>query len=153
MKFLILLLIVLAIVAFLVLRKRSGTAGPQPQESAAFTPPGTRHLDEETAARPEIDAATLGAARARVSQDIPDEVLGDVLLDATPQQAARLFAAVPADVMAGAIGQNTARAGTVQVQGQASAGDMAQLSHLGSAVDDLDFWSLGDDTPGQNQKK
>ncbi|AFD26419.1 hypothetical protein DGo_CA2492 [Deinococcus gobiensis I-0] len=88
-----------------------------------------------------------------MSQDIPDEVLGDVLLDATPQQAARMFAAVPADVMAGAIGQNTARAGTVQVQGQASAGDMAQLSSLGSAVDDLDFWSLGDDTPPQSQKK
>ncbi|MFC5849511.1 hypothetical protein [Deinococcus petrolearius] len=153
MKFLILLLIVVAIVAFLVLRKRSGPAGA-PQESVPHAqPPGTRHLDEETASRPEIDAAALGAARARVSQDIPDEVLGDVLLDATPQQAARLFAAVPADVMAGAIGQNAARAGTVQVQGQASAGDMAQLSSLGSAVDDLDFWSLGDDTPGQNQKK
>ncbi len=153
MKFLILLLIVVAIVAFLVLRKRSGTAGP-PQESAPqVQPPGTRHLDEETAARPEIDASALSSARARVSQDIPDEVLGDVLLDATPQQAARMFAAVPADVMAGAIGQNTARAGTVQVQGQASAGDMAQLSSLGSAVDDLDFWSLGDDTPHQSQKK
>ncbi|WP_288403865.1 hypothetical protein [uncultured Deinococcus sp.] len=153
MKFLILLLIVVAIVAFLVLRKRSGTAGP-PQESAPqVQPPGTRHLDEETAARPEIDASALSSARARVSQDIPDEVLGDVLLDATPQQAARMFAAVPADVMAGAIGQNTARAGTVQVQGQASAGDMAQLSSLGSAVDDLDFWSLGDDTPSQSQKK
>ena len=153
MKFLILLLIVVAIVAFLVLRKRSGTAGT-PQESAPQAqPPGTRHLDEETAARPEIDAAALSSARARVSQDIPDEVLGDVLLDATPQQAARMFAAVPADVMAGAIGQNTARAGTVQVQGQASAGDMAQLSSLGSAVDDLDFWSLGDDTPDQHPKK
>lgn len=153
MKFLILLLIVVAIVAFLVLRKRSGAAGT-PQESAPqVRPPGTRDLDEETAARPEIDAAALSSARARVSQDIPDEVLGDVLLDATPQQAARMFAAVPADVMAGAIGQNTARAGTVQVQGQASAGDMAQLSSLGSAVDDLDFWSLGDDTPAQNQKK
>jgi hypothetical protein len=30
---------------------------------------------------------------------------------------------------------------------------MAQLSSLSSAVDDLDFWSLGDETPAQPPKK
>ncbi|RJF73669.1 hypothetical protein D3875_10775 [Deinococcus cavernae] len=78
-----------------------------------------------------------------MAQDIPDEVLADVLLDATPQQAARLFAGVSQDVMAGAIGQQTQG---VHFEGQAQADDLARLSNLSSAVDDLDIWNFGDDS-------
>ncbi|MHA0039254.1 hypothetical protein [Deinococcus sp. PESE-13] len=140
----LLLLAVVVIVGVLVvlslLRKGTG-AGP-----VGSRPPGTRHLDEETAVRPDIDPQALAAARAQVAPTVPDAVLSDALLDATPKQVAHLFSAVPADVMANAMGQNTGRGGTVQVQGQATAQDMAQLRNLSSAVDELDIWNFGDDT-------
>ena len=146
----LLLLAVVVIVGVLVvlslLRKGAG-AGP-----VGSRPPGTRHLDEETAVRPDIDPQALAAARAQVAPTVPDAVLSDALLDATPKQVAHLFSAVPADVMANAMGQNTGRGGTVQVQGQATAQDMAQLRNLSSAVDELDIWNFGDDTPGKSHK-
>lgn len=139
---LILLFIVVALVAALRLRRVLSDRA-QEQETAVFTPPPrTDILAEETDERPEVDAAALAAARATVSEEIPDEVLKDVLLDATPQQAARLFAGVSHDVMAGAIGQ---QGQGVQIQGEARAEDLAQLSSLASAVDDLDIWNFGED--------
>lgn len=115
-----------------------------PAPSAYTQPPGTvRDLDDEDAVRPEIDMAALAAARAQVSQEVPDEVLQDVLLDATPQQAAQLFSGVSHEVMAGAIGEQTSG---VHFQGQARAEDLAKLSSLSSAVDELDIWNFGDDT-------
>lgn len=138
MKFILVVLVIVA-VAVALLRLRRIVA----DRLAAPPPPGTRDLDEETAVRPEIDMAALAAARAKVSQDIPDEVLQDVLLDATPQQAAKLFAGVSQEVMAGAIGQQTAG---VHIQGQAKAEDLANLNQLSNAVDDLDIWNFGDET-------
>ncbi|CAM3595247.1 hypothetical protein DESA109040_17435 [Deinococcus saxicola] len=106
-------------------------------------PPGTAHLDEETAERPDLDPAAIAAARARISQDIPDEVLSDVLLDASPAQAARLFSAVPAAVMADALGY-----GHDVQQPRASAAELAQLQGAGSAVDDLEIFNfIPDDFP------
>ena len=100
-------------------------------------PPGTAHLDEETAERPELDPSAVAAARARISQAVPDEVLSDVLLDASPTQAARMFSAVPAAVMADALGY-----GHGEAQPRASAAELAQLQGAGSAVDDLEIFSL-----------
>lgn len=146
----LLLLAVLVIVGVLVLlRVLRGGSGAAPGSSR---PPGTRHLDEDTAVRPDIDPQALARARARVAPAVPDAVLSDALLDATPKQVAQMFSAVPADVMANAMGQNTGRGGTVQVQGQATAQDMAQLRNLSSAVDELDIWNFGDDTPGKSHK-
>lgn len=100
-------------------------------------PPGTAHLDEETAERPELDPAAVAAARARISQHVPDEVLSDVLLDASPAQAARLFSAVPAAVMADALGR-----GHDEPQPRASAAELAQLRGAGSAVDELEIFNF-----------
>lgn len=106
-------------------------------------PPGTaRDLDDHFAVRPEIDEQALTAARAVVSDTIPDEVLKDVLLDATPEQAAQLFSGVSQQVMAGAIGTQTTG---VHFEGQALDEDLAKLSSLSSAVDDLDIWNFGED--------
>ncbi len=139
MKFLIFLLVLIAIVGALRLRR---VLSDRSQQTELPQPPGTRDLDEETAVRPEIDAASLAAARAKVSSEVPDEVLQDVLLDATPQQAAKLFAGVSHEVMAGAIGQQTSG---VHFQGQARAEDLARLSNLSSAVDELDIWNFGEE--------
>ncbi|GAA5500833.1 hypothetical protein Dxin01_00558 [Deinococcus xinjiangensis] len=139
MKFLIFLLILVAIVGALRLRR---ILSDRAQQTDLPRPPGTRDLDEETAVRPEIDAASLAAARAKVSNEIPDEVLQDVLLDATPQQAAKLFAGVSDEVMAGAIGQQSSG---VHFQGQAAAEDIASLNSLSSAVDELDIWNFGEE--------
>ena len=146
---LLLLAVVVIVGALLVLRLLRRGTGTGPGSS---TPPGTRHLDEDTAVRPDVDPQALAAARARVAPTVPDAVLSDALLDATPRQVAQLFSAVPAEVMANAMGQNTGRGGTVQIQGQATAQDMAQLRNLSSAVDELDIWSFGDDTPGKSHK-
>lgn len=100
-------------------------------------PPGTAHLDEETAERPELDPAAVAAARARISQAVPDEVLSDVLLDASPAQAARMFSAVPAAVMADALGH-----GHGEAQPRASAAELAQLQGAGNAVDDLEIFNF-----------
>lgn len=107
---------------------------------------GWHSLDDE-ADRPEVDAQALAAARANVSQDIPDEVLEEMLLQATPQQAAQLFAGVSDDVMAD-LTAHTEQG--VHYEGQAGADDLAALSGLGSAVDDLDIWDFADDTQGSD---
>lgn len=145
MKFLLIFLLVLvAAVALLRLRRiLRDRAEEQPSAGTYTQPPGTDVLAEENDVRPEIDAAALAAARANVSEAIPDEVLADVLLDTTPQQAARMFAGVSQDVMAGAIGQQSQG---VHFQGQAQADDLARLNSLASAVDDLDIWNFGDDS-------
>lgn len=145
MKFLLILLIIVA-VAIAALRLRrilSDRAQERELDSTLPQPPGTRDLDEETAVRPEIDAASLAVARAKVSEEVPDEILADVLLDATPQQAAKLFAGVSHEVMAGAIGE---QASGIHYQGEAKAEDIASLNNLSSAVDDLDIWNFGDDS-------
>lgn len=146
----IILLVIVALIAAMRMRRvvrdrtQEQPASQVEESTPSFQaqPPGTSVLAEETDERPEVDAAALAAARAKVSQEIPDEVLKDVLLDATPQQAAQLFAGVSQDVMAGAIGQQVQG---VQIQGQAKAEDLANLSSLASAVDDLDIWSFADD--------
>jgi hypothetical protein len=127
MKLLIVAVIILGVAWWVWSKNRPGS----------LRPPGTANLDEETALRPEVDPAAVAAARARVSAAVPDELLQDALLDATPQQVARLFAAVPADVMAGALGQTPGTPHT-----QASAEQLAQLRGAGDAVDDLEIFKF-----------
>ncbi|WP_245556453.1 hypothetical protein [Deinococcus aquatilis] len=104
------------------------------------TPPGTADLDDVDALRPEIDASALASTRMAVTQAVPDGVLADALLDATPAQLQHLLAAVPDDVLTNALGsQNT-------TQQPIKAADLAQLKGIGDAVDDLDFWNLSDKT-------
>ncbi len=125
------LLILLAVLVGVVLTLRKSRGG-RPR------PPGTAGLDEE-AERPEVDAASVAAARARVSQAVPDEVLSDALLDATPGQLAHLFAAVPDEVMVAAVGS-----GSRAAQERATPEDLARLRGAGKAVDDLEIWSFGE---------
>lgn len=103
-------------------------------------PLGTAALDDPDAIRPEVSADVLASARASVQPEVPDEVLSDALLDATPEQLQKLFATVPTEVMAHAIGR-TDNVSSTPVHAQ----DLAQLQGLGSAVDELDIWSFGDD--------
>ncbi|MEW6421729.1 MAG: hypothetical protein AB1511_08375 [Deinococcota bacterium] len=128
----IIVLVVLVVAALLLGRKKRASGSPRP--------PGTAGLDEETAVRPEVDPAAVAAARARVSQAVPDEMLSDALLDATPKQLAQMLATVPEDVMAAAVGAE-ARA---QQQGPARPEDLAQLRKVSEAVDDLEIWSFGE---------
>ncbi|EYB67105.1 hypothetical protein DEIPH_ctg051orf0009 [Deinococcus phoenicis] len=131
MKFLILIVLLVAVVLFLRLRKQS---------AGSAQPPGTADLDEETAVRPDIDPAALAAARASVTPAVPDAVLSDALLDATPRQLATMLASVPTEVMAAAVGHDS----SAQPPIQARAEDLAQLRKVSEAVDDLEIWSFGD---------
>lgn len=111
---------------------------PEPIEAHIFgkPPPGTKNLDEETAERPEIDPNALAAARSKVSDDIPDELLSDALLDASPQEVAKMFDNLSADVMGNAI---SAKQG-INIEGEAKAEDLASLDGLGDSLDSLDIW-------------
>ncbi|MBB5234592.1 hypothetical protein [Deinococcus budaensis] len=139
MKFLLIVLLVLVVAAVLLSLRKRRSAGPR---LPSARPPGTAGLDEEVALRPDVDPAAVAAARARISADVPDEVLSDALLDATPRQLASMLAAVPAEVMAGAVGR-PAGAGAAQPQ-QASREDLASLKKVSESVDDLEIWSFGD---------
>ncbi|PTA68444.1 hypothetical protein C8263_07845 [Deinococcus arcticus] len=80
--------------------------------------------------------------------DVPDEILSDALLDVTPEELRRLMAAVPEDVMARAIGQvDDVRTQPVKAE------DLQQLQGLGSALDELDIWSFGDDSAAPGDHK
>ncbi|ACO46928.2 hypothetical protein DEDE109153_11590 [Deinococcus deserti] len=107
---------------------------------AIAAPLGTAALDDPDAIRPEVSADLLASARASVQPEVPDEVLSDALLDVTPAQLQQLFASVPTDVMAHAIGR-TDDVSTAPVQAQ----DLEQLQGMGNAVDELDIWSFGND--------
>lgn len=104
------------------------------------TPPGTADLDDVDALRPEIDASALASTRMAVTQAVPDGVLADALLDATPAQLQHLLAAVPDDVLTNALGNQKT------TQQPIKAADLAQLKGIGDAVDELDFWNLSDKT-------
>lgn len=136
MKLLLIVLVVLVVAAVLLSRRRR-SAGPR---LPSTRPPGTAGLDEEVAVRPDVDPAAVAAARARISGAVPDEVLSDALLDATPKQLATMLAAVPEGVLAGAVGRP---AGGAQPQ-QASREDLASLKKVSESVDDLEIWSFGD---------
>lgn len=129
---LLIVVVLLVGVGLFLLRKKAAAPSARP--------PGTAGLDEETAVRPDIDPEALARARATVSPAVPDEVLSDALLDATPRQLAQMFATVPTDVVTAALGKD---AGERQ-GGQARAEDLAQLKKMGEAVDDLEIWSFGE---------
>lgn len=133
MKLLVVVLALLLLAVVLLVLNKGLSRRPKP--------PGTAGLDEDEAVRPDIDPGAVAAARARISAAVPDEVLSDALLDATPKQLAHLFAAVPADVMAAAVGAQTA---LPQARGRPE--DLAQLRKVGESVDDLEIWSFGDKT-------
>ncbi|TSA87210.1 hypothetical protein FNU79_04785 [Deinococcus detaillensis] len=103
-------------------------------------PPGTADLDDVDAIRPDIDASSMASARKSVSRDVPDGVLADALLDATPEQIQHLFAAVPQEIIAAAVGKSK---DNVQ-QAPLKAEDLAQLRGVGDSVDDLEIWSFGE---------
>lgn len=107
---------------------------------SSVRPPGTADLDDVDAIRPAIDASSLASARRAVSREVPDGVLADALLDATPEQLQHLFAAVPQDVIAAAVGK-----GQDDVQHKPlRAEDLAQLRGVSESVDDLEIWSFGE---------
>ena len=109
------------------------------QDYGTFHAPGTIGLDEVDSIRPEIDSGALASARSSVSSSVPDGVLADALLDSTPDQLRNMFAAVPADVMANAIGSRD----DVQRKPLA-AEDLAQLQGVSDSVDDLEIWGFVD---------
>ena len=137
MVFLILVVVVLGILAALRYPtfKRRRLARQDPQR-----PPGTAHLDDVDAVRPEIAASTLASARSAVSSDVPDGVLADALLDATPEQLQHIFASVSQDVMAAAMGRDEVQQRPMRAE------DRAQLQGAGDSVDDLEIWNFGDKT-------
>jgi hypothetical protein len=109
------------------------------QDYGHFEAPGTIGLDEVDSIRPEIDSGALASARSSVSSFVPDGVLADALLDSTPDQLKTMFAAVPADVMANAIGTRD------EVQRTPiAAADLAQLQGVSDSVDDLEIWGFVD---------
>jgi len=136
MKLLLIVLLVV-VVAALLLRLRQRRSGRSPLTSTR--PPGTAGLDEDVAVRPDVDPAAVAAARARISGAVPDEVLSDALLDASPKQLATMLAAVPEGVLAGAVGVPAQAP-----QQQARPEDLARLRKVGESVDDLEIWSFGD---------
>lgn len=111
--------------------------------SVRVVPPGTRGLDDPDAVRPDIDARALASARAAVTPAVPDAVLSDALLDASPEQLSRLLASVPTEVMTQALGRHGNSQDNVR---SLRPEDRQQLSGLGDALDDLDIWNFGDDT-------
>ena len=111
--------------------------------SVRVVPPGTRGLDDPDAVRPDIDARALASARAAVTPAVPDAVLSDALLDASPEQLGRLLASVPTEVMTQALGRHGNSQDSVR---SLRPEDRQQLSGLGVALDDLDIWNFGDDT-------
>ncbi|WP_293914924.1 hypothetical protein [Deinococcus sp.] len=109
------------------------------QQGTVFHAPGTIGLDEVDSIRPEIESGALASARSSVASFVPDGVLADALLDSTPDQLKQMFAAVPADVMANAIG------GRDDVQRTPiAAEDLAQLQGVSDSVDDLEIWGFVD---------
>lgn len=160
------LIVVLGLVAAFMMRGRADPpplAAPDAAPQAAYTPsseaqaraqaiteeyqrtaPPSRWsaLDAEDAVRPEVDAQALAAARASVSSDIPDDVLEEMLFQVSPQQTAVMFSGVSSDVMT-EITSHTESG--VHYEGLSSQDDLAALSGLGSAIDDLDIWDFADD--------
>ncbi len=135
MVYLILVLVVLAAAALLryptVKRRRLA-------RDVSRRPPGTADLDDVDAVRPEIHASALASARSQITSGVPDGVLADALLDATPEQLQQLFAAVPSEVMAAAMGQDEVQ------QRPLRADERAKLQGVGDSVDDLEIWNFGD---------
>lgn len=134
----------------------TSTAEIKPAEPIAThdfgKPPGTKNLDEETAERPEVDPNALAAARSKVSDDIPDELLSDALLDASPQEVAKMFDNLSSDIMGNAI---SAKQG-IHIEGEAKAEDLASLDGLGDSLDSLDIWDdleAETDTVKESKKK
>ncbi|AWN24703.1 hypothetical protein DKM44_14255 [Deinococcus irradiatisoli] len=72
-----------------------------------------------------------------MTREVPDGVLADALLDATPEQLQQMFAAVPTEVMAAAMGQG-------ETQRPLSQEELNKLQGVGDLVDDLEIWSFGD---------
>lgn len=107
--------------------------------TTSITPPSTLGLDDPDAVRPDLDEDAMASARTLITPAVPDAVLSDALLDATPEQLQHLFAAVPQDVMANALGDDVGLAGPL------AESEKAQLSGLGDELDTLDIWDFGAD--------
>lgn len=147
---LIIIIVVLGVLAFLrypvYQRRRAARTGakqprteqPRPAPYKPTRPPGTADLDDVDAIRPDIDASALAEARTGVSAEVPDGVLADALLDATPEQLQHLFAAVPDEVMAAAMGKDNVQRRPHKAE------DLAQLRSVGDSLDELEIWSFGD---------
>ena len=141
MKFLLILVaavMVLFVLRFLVIRRRRLA-----QRSLESAPPGTIGLDEVDAVRPEIDASALASVRSAVGSDVPDSVLADALLDATPTQLRQMFAAVPSAVMADVMGTDTRGSDDVQRR-PIREEELAQLRAMSESVDDLEIWGFAE---------
>ena len=142
MKFLLIFLaavMVLFVLRFLVVRRRWRLA----QRGLESAPPGTDGFEEADAVRPEIDASALASVRLAVANDVPDSVLADALLDATPNQLRQMFAAVPTAVMADAMGADLVGNDDVQRR-PIKAEELAQLRAMSESVDDLEIWGFAE---------
>ena len=164
-KWIVLALVVLVVLRFLVVRRRrriaarmadaqSPEAAPTvtvpstqtPQTQTYNTqPPGTADLDDVDAVRPDIDMAALASARSQVDSEVPDSVLADALLDATPEQLRQIFGSVSHEVMAGAMGTGLGGVSTDDVQRRPiKAEELAQLQAMSESVDDLEIWGFAE---------
>lgn len=113
-------------------------ATPTPAQTELRRPPGTADLDDVDAIRPDIDAGSMASARMVISSAVPDGVLADALLDATPEELEHLFASVPKEVMDAAMGKDNVQHAPLNAE------DLAQLSGFSNSVDDLEIWSFAD---------
>ncbi|WP_420595169.1 hypothetical protein [Deinococcus sp.] len=167
-KWIVLALVVLVVLRFLVVRRRRriaarmadaqnpeatptvtipstrSTQTPQTQ-TYSTQPPGTANLDDVDAVRPDIDMAALASARSQVDSEVPDGVLADALLDATPEQLRQIFGSVSHEVMAGAMGTGLGGVSTDDVQRRPiKAEELAQLQAMSESVDDLEIWGFAE---------
>ncbi|WP_407543141.1 hypothetical protein Q0M94_24285 (plasmid) [Deinococcus radiomollis] len=155
--------VVVAVLAWLLLRRARNTpnvSAPAPSQSAPPTalidappaPPETipvdtgqvypatpTVLDEHDAERREIDTATLQHARSAVTSAVPDAVLADALQHTDATYLAHAFAGVDAAVLAAAIGEAPR-----QTEQTVRPEDRKALIGVETAVDDLDIWSFGE---------
>jgi hypothetical protein len=116
-------------------------------------PPSSLGLDEPDAIRPDISPLAVNQTRSGLAYEVPDALLADALLDATPEQIKTLIGAVPAEVMAGIMGHGSVygahnhssdHSGNQANLTQAGSGSaLNELKGLETAVDDLDIWSFG----------
>lgn len=112
---------------------------PAPAPGAsAYHPVGTPRMDDPDLPRPQVDKSVVITARAVVPPIVPDAVIADALLDATPEQMKTLLSRAPESVVKEAFGSRDS------VKQSLSSEERGQLRGMGSALDDLDIWSYGD---------
>ena len=147
--------VVVAVLAWIFLRRAQAAPEAAPPAPAKAAPPAAPKAipaaseqvrpaapavrDEDDAERREIDTATLQRARSAVTSAVPDAVLADALQHTDARYLAQAFAGVDVAVLAAAMGEAPGHPGqTVRPE------DRKALIGVEAAVDDLDIWSFGE---------